>query len=68
MSYDGRTIAVPFNFSILQWATGTRQVLNNAQLPTGVSFYNIYGTCFDTPFDVWYETKPSKNVVISQNL
>ncbi|RVW27132.1 Phospholipase A(1) LCAT3 [Vitis vinifera] len=60
VSYDGRTIAVPFNFSILQWATGTRQVLNNAQLPTGVSFYNIYGTCFDTPFDVCYgsETSP----------
>lgn len=54
LSYDGKTIALPFNFSIVRWAAETRQVLNNAKLPDGVCFYNIYGTSFDTPFDVWY--------------
>lgn len=39
--------------SILKWAAGTRELINNAQLPDGVQFYNIYGTSFDTPFDVW---------------
>lgn len=54
LSYGGNTVALPFNFSILRWTAGTRQILNNAQLPEGVSFYNIFGTSFDTPFDVWY--------------
>lgn len=54
LNYDGKTFALPFNFSILKWAAGTRQILNSARLPDGVRFYNIYGTSFDTPFDVWY--------------
>ncbi|KAF8404329.1 hypothetical protein HHK36_009212 [Tetracentron sinense] len=53
LTYDKKAIALPFNFSILRWAAGTRQILNNAQLPNGVSFYNIFGTSFDTPIDVW---------------
>ncbi|KAJ8746828.1 hypothetical protein K2173_003834 [Erythroxylum novogranatense] len=60
LSYNGNTIALPFNFSILKWAVSTRKILNEAQLPKGVSFYNIVGTSFDTPFDVCYgsETSP----------
>ncbi|XP_037495058.1 phospholipase A(1) LCAT3 [Jatropha curcas] len=64
LTYNGNTFAVPFNFSILMWAAGTRQILNDAQLPKGVSFYNIYGISFDTPFDVRYgtETSPIKDL------
>jgi hypothetical protein len=54
LNYDGQTVALPFNFEILKWAAGTRQVMRDAKLPDGVCFYNIYGTSFDTPFDVWY--------------
>ncbi|KAH6757525.1 lecithin:cholesterol acyltransferase 3 [Perilla frutescens var. hirtella] len=59
LDYDGKTVALPFNFEILQWATGTRAVLNKTQLPQGVSFYNIYGTSLDTPFDVCYGSESS---------
>lgn len=52
LDYNGNSIALPFNFAILDWAAGTRQIINNAQLPDGVSYYNIYGTSYDTPFDV----------------
>jgi len=45
---------LPFNFAILDWAAKTREILNKAQLPDGVSFYNIYGVSLNTPFDVWY--------------
>lgn len=64
LNYDGKTFALPFNFSILKWAAGTRQILNSARLPDGVRFYNIYGTSFDTPFDVCYgsETTPIENL------
>uniref|UniRef100_A0A2P2K1N1 Phospholipase A(1) LCAT3 n=1 Tax=Rhizophora mucronata TaxID=61149 RepID=A0A2P2K1N1_RHIMU len=64
LSYDGNTIALPFNISILRWASVTREILNNAQLPEGVTFYNIYGTSFDTPFDVCYgaETSPIEDL------
>lgn len=54
ISYGGKKISLPFNFSILKWAIGTREIMSNAKLPPGVRFYNIYGTTFDTPFDVWY--------------
>lgn len=47
-------IALPFNLAILKWATETRRVMCDAKLPDGVCFYNIYGTSFDTPFDVRY--------------
>ena len=57
LNYDGKMIALPFNFSILKWATETRQVMHDAKLPDGVCFYNIYGTSLDTPFDVWYVSK-----------
>ncbi|KAK0593067.1 hypothetical protein LWI29_030249 [Acer saccharum] len=64
LTFEGNTIALPFNFSILKWAAGTRQIINNAQLPDGVLFYNIYGTSFDTPFDVCYgsETSPIEDL------
>lgn len=54
LDYDGKTVALPFNLAILRWASDTQQVFNNAKLPEGVPFYNIYGTSFDTPYDVWY--------------
>ncbi|KAI3459118.1 hypothetical protein Pfo_015781 [Paulownia fortunei] len=59
LNYNGKTVALPFNFAILKWAAGTREVLNKTQLPKGVSFYNIYGTSFDTPFDVCYGSESS---------
>jgi hypothetical protein len=57
LKYNGKLIPLPFNLAIFKWATGTRQVISNSKLPDGVSFYNIYGTSFDTPFDVWYVSK-----------
>lgn len=59
LDYDGKTVALPFNFSIFTWAAKTRQILNNAQLPEGVSFYNIFGFSYDTPFDVCYGQEDS---------
>ncbi|KAJ4824760.1 hypothetical protein Tsubulata_024392 [Turnera subulata] len=59
LNYDGNKVALPFNYSILKWASGTRHLVNNAQLPEGITFYNIYGTSFDTPFDVCYGTETS---------
>ncbi|XP_021282452.1 phospholipase A(1) LCAT3 isoform X2 [Herrania umbratica] len=59
LNYGGNTIALPFNISILNWAAGTRKLINNAKLPSGICFYNIYGTSFDTPFDVCYGTETS---------
>ncbi|CAI9090833.1 OLC1v1025694C1 [Oldenlandia corymbosa var. corymbosa] len=59
LNFGGKKIALPFNFSILNWARGTRQLLNGAQLPKSVSFYSIYGTSYDTPFDVCYGTEAS---------
>ncbi|KAI3470368.1 hypothetical protein Pfo_027031 [Paulownia fortunei] len=35
LNYDGKTVALPFNFEILKWAAGTREVLNKTQLPKG---------------------------------
>ncbi|KAB1203435.1 Phospholipase A(1) LCAT3 [Morella rubra] len=64
LNYDGKMVALPFNFEILKWAAGTRQVMYDAKLPDGVCFYNIYGTSFDTPFDVCYgsETSPIEDL------
>ncbi|XVF23110.1 hypothetical protein REPUB_Repub13aG0009400 [Reevesia pubescens] len=59
LNYDGNTIALPFNLSILNWAAGTHKLINNAKLPNGICFYNIYGTSFDTPFDACYGTETS---------
>ncbi|WOL17920.1 phospholipase A(1) LCAT3 isoform X1 [Canna indica] len=60
LDYNGKSISLPFNTSILKWAAGTRKILDDARLPNSVSFYNIYGTSFDSPFDVCYgsETSP----------
>ncbi|KAJ0972354.1 hypothetical protein J5N97_020313 [Dioscorea zingiberensis] len=60
LKYNGKSVALPFNFSIFKWAADTRQTLNEAQLPSSVSFYNIYGISLDSPFDVCYgsETSP----------
>ncbi|GAB2287129.1 Phospholipase A(1) lcat3 [Dionaea muscipula] len=66
LSYQGKTVALPFNFAIFKWATATRQVLNNAQLPEGVTFYNIYGTSFDTPFHVCFGSETSPIVDLSE--
>ncbi|KAI3935359.1 hypothetical protein MKW98_027179 [Papaver atlanticum] len=57
--YGGKSIALPFNKSILKWASGTREILNKAQLPAGVKFYNIFGVSFESPFDVRYGTEAS---------
>jgi hypothetical protein len=40
--------------SVFKWATKTRQILDNAELPDTVSFYNICGTSYETPYDVWW--------------
>jgi hypothetical protein len=39
--------------AIFKWATETRRILENAKLPDTVSFYSIYGTSYETPYDVW---------------
>eukprot|EP00268_Persea_americana_P019959 TRINITY_DN20287_c1_g2_i1.p1 TRINITY_DN20287_c1_g2~~TRINITY_DN20287_c1_g2_i1.p1 ORF type:complete len:143 (-),score=18.35 TRINITY_DN20287_c1_g2_i1:34-462(-) len=64
LEYHGKLVPLPFNFSILEWAAGTRQILNTAQLLNSISFYNIFGTSFETPFDVCYgsETSPLGNL------
>ncbi|KAM7273423.1 hypothetical protein ACFE04_028087 [Oxalis oulophora] len=64
LKYDGNTIAVPFNTTILNWARGTREILNKAKLPDGVSFYSIVGISYDTPFGICYgsETSPIKDM------
>ncbi|KAH1199888.1 Phospholipase A(1) LCAT3 [Glycine max] len=59
VNYKGKTISLPFNFDILDWAVETRQLIANAKLPDGVCFYNIYGTSLDTPFDVCYGSENS---------
>ncbi|XP_010549765.1 PREDICTED: phospholipase A(1) LCAT3 [Tarenaya hassleriana] len=59
LSYGGNKIALPFNLSILKWAVGTREILDKAQLPDGIPFYNIFGVSYDTPFDVRYGTETS---------
>ncbi|KAK6137726.1 hypothetical protein DH2020_028531 [Rehmannia glutinosa] len=59
LNYNGKTVALPFNFAILKWAAATREIINKTRLPDGVSFYNIYGTSCDTPFDVCYGSESS---------
>ncbi|MCD7456595.1 Phospholipase A(1) lcat3 [Datura stramonium] len=59
LNLNGKTVALPFNLSILDWAATTRKILNDAQLPKGIPFYSIYGTSFDTPFDVSYGSEAS---------
>jgi len=45
--------------SVFKWATETRRILDNAELPDTVSFYNIYGRSYDTPYDVCYGSESS---------
>ncbi|CAN6211247.1 unnamed protein product [Urochloa humidicola] len=59
LTYNGKKVPLPFNNSIFKWATETRRILDNAELPDTVSFYNIYGTSYDTPYDVCYGSKSS---------
>lgn len=59
LNYGGKSIPLPFNKSILKWASETREILNKAQLPDGVKFYNIFGASFESPFDVRYGTETS---------
>eukprot|EP01018_Ginkgo_biloba_P032570 Gb_18496 [translate_table: standard] len=59
LKYDGKSIPLPFNLGIFKWAEETRRILDTAQLPNGVKFYNIFGTSNDTPFDVCYGTEAS---------
>ncbi|KAI3977809.1 hypothetical protein MKX01_040554 [Papaver californicum] len=59
LNYAGKSIPLPFNKSILKWASETREILNKAQLPEGVNFYNIFGASFESPFDVCYGTETS---------
>ncbi|XP_056160039.1 phospholipase A(1) LCAT3 isoform X2 [Syzygium oleosum] len=59
LNYQGRTIPLPFNLSILKWTAETRRIINDIKLPSEVEFYNIYGTSLDTPFDVCYGSEES---------
>ncbi|XP_062198890.1 phospholipase A(1) LCAT3 isoform X1 [Phragmites australis] len=59
LTYNGKTVALPFNMSVFKWATETRRILDNGKLPDTVSFYNIYGTSYETPYDVCYGSESS---------
>ncbi|KAI3952960.1 hypothetical protein MKX01_028652 [Papaver californicum] len=59
LNYAGKSIPLSFNKYILKWASATREILNKAQLPEGVNFYNIFGASFESPFDVRYGTETS---------
>ncbi|KAB2019052.1 hypothetical protein ES319_D08G272700v1 [Gossypium barbadense] len=45
LDYGGNTIALPFNFSILNWAAGTRKLIDNAKLPIMVQKRHQLQTC-----------------------
>ncbi|KAH9318790.1 hypothetical protein KI387_020559, partial [Taxus chinensis] len=66
--YDGTTIPLPFNCEILKWAIETRKIMSAAQIPTSVKFYNIYGTCNETPFSVCYGSKQNAILDLEQIL
>ncbi|KAK7340394.1 hypothetical protein VNO77_21096 [Canavalia gladiata] len=66
LNYNGKMVSLPFNLAILEWAIETRQLISNAKLPDGVSFYNIYGTSLDTPFNVCYGSEKSPIVELSE--
>lgn len=59
LNHKGKSISLPFNFSIFKWAAETRKILDNAQLPNNISFYNIFGISYDTPYDVCYGSEAS---------
>lgn len=57
MKYNGAIIPTPMNPEILAWAEKTRLILQIAELPASVKFYNIGGTSTDTPFHTWYANR-----------
>ncbi|MQL71134.1 hypothetical protein Taro_003454 [Colocasia esculenta] len=59
LDFNGKSVALPFNLSILKWAAHTRKILEDAQLPNDINFYNIFGISSDTPFDVRYGSEES---------
>ncbi|KAJ4779685.1 Lecithin-cholesterol acyltransferase-like 1 [Rhynchospora pubera] len=59
LKYNGKSIPVPFNQLIFKWSCETRKILDSAQLPDSVSFYNIYGVSLETPYDVCYGSESS---------
>ncbi|KAH9301756.1 hypothetical protein KI387_013339, partial [Taxus chinensis] len=59
MTYNGKSIPLPFNMDIFKWSEETRQIIDTAHLPDGVKFYNIFGTTYETPFSVCYGTETS---------
>jgi pimeloyl-ACP methyl ester carboxylesterase len=57
MNFNGATIPTPMNTEILKWAEKTRLLLEVAELPASVKFFNIVGTSYDTPFHTCYGSK-----------
>ncbi|VAI19734.1 unnamed protein product [Triticum turgidum subsp. durum] len=45
LNYNGKTIALPFNMSIYKWATETRRILENAELPDTPTYTYVDGDC-----------------------
>ena len=54
INYNGLDLPLPFNSDILKWANETWEILSSAKLPSGVKFYNIYGTNLATSHTVCY--------------
>eukprot|EP00897_Mesotaenium_endlicherianum_P007764 jgi/Mesen1/7015/ME000365S06158 len=61
---NGTLVPLPLSKAIVEVAADTRRVLNKAELPEGCKFYNIYGTCLDTPYHTKYgsEKAPLKHL------
>uniref|UniRef100_A0A0D6QU21 Uncharacterized protein n=1 Tax=Araucaria cunninghamii TaxID=56994 RepID=A0A0D6QU21_ARACU len=59
LNYDGKSIPLPFNMDIFKWSQETRKILDTAQLPDGIKFYNIFGITYETPFSICYGTETS---------
>eukprot|EP00475_Leptophrys_vorax_P030841 TRINITY_DN4652_c0_g1_i3.p1 TRINITY_DN4652_c0_g1~~TRINITY_DN4652_c0_g1_i3.p1 ORF type:complete len:607 (-),score=35.10 TRINITY_DN4652_c0_g1_i3:1033-2853(-) len=60
----GKTVPLPFNHDICEWAKETRRIWSKASLPPTVEFYTIYGTGLDTPFHSQYgsQKEPLKDI------
>ncbi|KAL2941439.1 Phospholipase A(1) LCAT3 [Bienertia sinuspersici] len=43
LNYNGKSVALPFNEAILQWAAGTRELLNKANKPKGPEYSFVDG-------------------------
>ncbi|XP_002983393.2 phospholipase A(1) LCAT3 [Selaginella moellendorffii] len=68
LSYDDKTIPIPFNRCILEWANESRRLWFSAKLPKDFKFYNIYGTSCKTPFDVCYGSEKCPIVELKEIL